>query len=534
MHLRFPLSLVAIGYLSSSLFAAPDNISAKPNVVADATTLKQSADTAYRGGLWASALSQYLRAYLAGDRSDTVKDRIGECQRLAAQQLRQRDPAFQQFVVGLPVAEALNLYAEAAEKLGANYFDKDRVTPAQLFAHGIEEFDRALSDKAFRREQFAGATDSQVRSFRKFVRELGETRLPKSVRELRTSATEMIRAAQSELGFLNPSAIVLELLCGACSGLDQYTLYVTPSIAQSALATVASELAGYGITIAVRDGAAIVERVTADSWAATNTTLRVGDRITRMNGRNLTSATPTMLLESLRFPIDGHHEIETATTVESLPIRLPTPLPTVVGIDMVAGKDGIGYLRVSSFQEHTVGELDRAIQRLKSRGLRALILDLRGNTGGTFTAGIQMSQRFVPAGILATTQGQSPEFANRVFSSDSGMSAYDFPVVMLVDSKTMSSGEIVASAMKDHRRATLIGMPTFGKGAIQCPIRLHAADGTHERSGTVILTIANVYSPRGVPLHGNGVTPDILEADPQRQLLIAIERAVAIANEMMR
>ncbi len=533
MHVRFTLSLVAIGYLSSSLFAAPDNISAKPNVVADATTLKQSADTAYRGGLWASALSQYLRAYLAGDRSDTVKDRIGECQRLAVQQARQRDPAFQQFIVGLPVAEALNLYAEAAEKLGANYFDKDRVAPAQLFAHGLEEFDRALSDQSFRREQFAGATDSQVRVFRKFVRELGQSRLPKSVRELRASATEITRAAQSELGFLNPSALVLELLCGACSGLDQYTLYVTPSIAQNALATAASELAGYGISIAIRDGTAIVERVTVESWAATNTTLRVGDRIARINGRNLTSATPTMLLESLRFPIDGHHEIETATA-EAMPIRLPTPLPTVVGIDIVAGKDGIGYVRVSSFQDHTVGELDRAIQRLKARGLRALILDLRGNTGGTFTAGIQMSQRFVPAGILATTQGQSPEFANRVFTSDSGMSAYDFPVVMLVDGKTMSSGEIVASAMKDHQRATLIGMPTFGKGAIQCPIRLHAADGTQERSGTVILTIANVYSPRGVALHGNGVTPDILEADPQRQLLIAIERAVAIANEMMR
>ena len=454
MHVRFTLSLVAIGYLSSSLFAAPDNISAKPNVVADATTLKQSADTAYRGGLWASALSQYLRAYLAGDRSDTVKDRIGECQRLAAQQARQRDPAFQQFVVGLPVAEALNLYAEAAEKLGANYVDKDRVTPAQLFAHGIEEFDRALGDKLFRREQFADATDSHVRAFRQSVRELGQSRLPKSIRELRTAAMKLTRAAQSELGFLNPSAIVLELLCGACAGLDPYTLYVTPSVAQNALATAASEL--------------------------------------------------------------------------------PTPLPTVVDIDIVAAKDGIGYVRVTSFQDRTVGELDRAIQRLKARGLRALILDLRGNAGGTFTAGIQMSQRFVPAGILATTQGQSPEFANRVFSSDSGMSAYDFPVVMLVDGKTMSSGEIVASAMKDHQRATLIGMPTFGKGAIQCPIRLHAADGIQERSGTVILTIANVYSPRGVALHGNGVTPDILEADPQRQLLIAIERAVAVANEMMR
>ncbi len=450
MHVRFTLSLVAIGCFTSSLFASPDTISAKPNVVVDATTLKQSADTAYRGGLWASALSQYLRAYLAGDRSDSVKDRIGECQRLAVQQSRQRDPAFQQFVVGLPIAEALNLYVEAAEKLGANYFDKDRVTPAQLFAHGIEEFDRALSDKAFRREQFASATDGQVRSFRNFVRELGETRLPKSVRELRASAMDLTRAAQSELGFRNSSAIVLELLCGACAGLDHYTLYVTPSVAQNVLATVATEL------------------------------------------------------------------------------------PTVVDIDIVAGKDGIGYVRVSSFQDHTVGELDRAIQRLKARGLRALILDLRGNMGGTFTAGIQMSQRFVPAGILATTQGQSPEFANRVFSSDSGMSAYDFPVVMLVDSKTMSSGEIVASAMKDHRRATLIGMPTFGKGAIQCPIRLHAADGPQERSGTVILTIANVYSPRGIALHGNGVTPDILEADPQRQLLIAIERAVAIANEMMR
>jgi C-terminal processing protease CtpA/Prc len=169
---------------------------------------------------------------------------------------------------------------------------------------------------------------------------------------------------------------------------------------------------------------------------------------------------------------------------------------------------------------------------LKARGARVLILDARGNVGGNFLAGIQVAQRFLPAGIIVTTQGQSPEFANRIFSSDSGMTAFDLPVVLLVDARTMSAAEAIAAAWKDHGRATLVGLPTFGKGTIQGQIQLTAADGSDgARSGILILTVARMNGPRGQPV-GSRVMPHVLESDSNRQLEIAIAKAVELVNGM--
>ena len=166
--------------------------------------------------------------------------------------------------------------------------------------------------------------------------------------------------------------------------------------------------------------------------------------------------------------------------------------------------------------------------------MRSLVLDLRGNHGGLFDAGVQASQRFLPAGIVVATQGQVGDFAGRVFSSDSGPVAWAVPLVLIVDGETASAAEVVAGALKDNHRATLVGLTTFGKGTIQFPFRLAALDEVDDagrvrsRSGTVRVTIARMTSPRGVPITGVGVTPHVPEADPQRQLELAFERAMEL------
>jgi C-terminal peptidase prc len=166
--------------------------------------------------------------------------------------------------------------------------------------------------------------------------------------------------------------------------------------------------------------------------------------------------------------------------------------------------------------------------------LRSLVLDLRGNAGGSFTAGVRTAERFVPSGILVTTRGQAPEVADRVFSSAAGMTAFDLPLVVLVDTRTMSSAEIVAAALKGQSRAELVGLPTFGKGVVQCPFRLTAADLPAARpprgSGVLIVTIAKAFAPTGEPIHGVGVVPHVIEADPDRQLAVAVERAAMLAG----
>src|SRR5262249_27258542 len=149
-------------------------------------------------------------------------------------------------------------------------------------------------------------------------------------------------------------------------------------------------------------------------------------------------------------------------------LKLPDSLPSVFDVEVFPG--GIGYLRLTSFQPTTLAELEKALADLHARArmsgmgeLRALILDLRDNPGGLFPVSVQVAERFLPEGIIVTTQGQGSAY-NRTFESHSGMSAVDVPLFILINSETASAAEVLAGALKDNLRATLIGQPTYGKG----------------------------------------------------------------------
>lgn len=508
-----------------------------PRVAApDFAQLRAEAERAERQGQWEKALDLYLRATVAARPTADLRDRIRLCLRNVNRLQRHRDPAFQQFVLSLSVAEALNLYSETVAKLSALYADRDRAAPARLFGLGIDELNRALSDPTFRERHLTSPAGPRVQSFRRSLREDWRHRLPTNPREARHTARELVAEAQEALGVRTPSAVVFELLCGACTGLDDYTVYVTPTAAQAELASPIVELAGYGVLVRFIGSELVVEGLVPDSWAALNTELHKGDRISRVNGRTVTASNPALVAQAFRDVGMMGHEVEVLPIEPGVSpplVHLPMPVPTVYAAAMLNTRDGIGYLRVGAFRESTSRELDELVFRLKGQGMRALIIDLRGNSGGLFTAGVEVAQRFLPAGIIVTTRGQSPEFAGRVFSSDSGMSAFDVPVVLLIDTRTMSAAEAVAAAWKDHDRATLVGLPTYGKGVVQSPIRLTAADGpsgSPHRSGVLILTVASMFGPRGGAISGTGVTPHVLEADPNRQLDLAVAKAIELVT----
>jgi C-terminal processing protease CtpA/Prc len=129
---------------------------------------------------------------------------------------------------------------------------------------------------------------------------------------------------------------------------------------------------------------------------------------------------------------------------------------------------------------------------------------------------------------------------NQVFSSASGMTAHDIPIVLMIDTETASAAEVFAAALKDNARATLVGMPSFGKGTVQYPLRLVTLDDADPKrpgkSGTVRVTIAKLIAPRGGPINGVGITPHFLEADYTVQLGLAVEKAIDLlpGSMMMR
>jgi C-terminal peptidase prc len=340
-----------------------------------------------------------------------------------------------------------------------------------------------------------------------------------------------------------PAVLAIEFICGACSGLDEYTVFLNPAqLAEAPEPTL--DLTAYGIFVRDQNGYLIVDGVLPGSWAAFQPQqLRKGDRISRINGSTLDMAGPESLSDALKLSMNGWHELELAAgrgepgVIMRLPISLPTVWHRVVG-----SKDGIGHIRISEFQATTPRDLDLALAALKASEARAILLDLRGNRGGSFVAAVEVAKRFLPAGLIVTTQGQLGEVAERVFSSDFGMRAMDVPVVVLIDSETASAAEVVAAALRDNHertvRAVLVGMPTFGKGTIQYPLKLAAADDPDNmgkprgKSGTVRLTIARLLAPNGTAINGIGVTPDFIVPDPSRQWEVAIERAIELLQPM--
>jgi hypothetical protein len=184
----------------------------------------------------------------------------------------------------------------------------------------------------------------------------------------------------------------------------------------------------------------------------------------------------------------------------------------------------IGYVRIHRFDAKTAAQLDSGVARLSAAGMRAMILDLRGNGGGLLSAAVDVADRFIASGVLVTTRGQVREY-NRIYKAK-GNANISVPLIVLIDGETASSAELVAAALHDYQRGTVVGQRSFGKGTIQETIRLRGGMG-------ITLTVAHFLSARGQAVEAAGVEPDILvfrngadvDMETDAQLRAALELA---------
>ncbi|HYH66237.1 MAG TPA: S41 family peptidase, partial [Urbifossiella sp.] len=487
------------------------------------TQLRARAAAAERAADWDAALAAYLDLPAAERTEPATRDRLVNAARRAAQARRHRDPAYQQFAAALPVRDAAQVFGEAVGKLAGTFADPGRAAPRRLWAAGVEELDRALGSRAFVALFLTDTPAAKVEAFRLALRADWANRPVADPREARALLKSLLAAAQDDLAPRVPAALAAEVLCGACAGLDEYTAFLTPDVTPDA----AADLSGHGLFLGYDSDGLVVDGVAPGSWAAFHTPLRRGDRVARVNGRSMLHGPPD-LADALRSPDGMFHTLELVAPGTGMlsELRLPVAAPTVFGGRMVAGRDGVGYLRVSEFQPTTPREIVEAVGCLKEQGLRALVLDVRGNPGGSFLAGVETARRFLPPGAaIVTTHGQLPQVAGQTFASASGSAAIDLPLVLLIDADTASAAEVLAAALRDNQRAVLVGVATFGKGTLQFPLKLSGP-------GAVRVTIARLVAPSG-PLSA-GVLPHLPEADPHRQLELAADRAAALLQPMPR
>lgn len=289
------------------------------------------------------------------------------------------------------------------------------------------------------------------------------------------------------------------------SGLDPYSSYLSREAFDNLRETTQQEFGGIGIRVEMKD-----ERLTIvapmDGTPGARAGLLRGDQITAVDGKSIERMSLRESVSALRGPAGS----ETVLTVyrprngESFDapiIREVIEVDNVKDVRMLEGR--IGYLRILQFGDRTAAEMIQGIERLKSQGMLGLIVDLRNNPGGLLEAAVEVASPFLEEGQLVVyTEGRRRE-QRQQWNVAKQLASYRFPLALLVNSGSASASEIVAGALKDWERATLVGETTFGKGSVQSVIGLGD-------DAALSLTTARYFTPGGYVIHGVGVEPDHL------------------------
>ena len=307
-----------------------------------------------------------------------------------------------------------------------------------------------------------------------------------------------------------------QLIYGAIKGmlntLDPHTVFMPPDEYRDMKEDTSGRFGGVGIELDTTDSRLRVSGVLEGTPAA-KAGIQPGDEILAIDGEKITSEDvrgavkrikgdkgSTVTLQMMR---DGWEKAKDYALVRAD--------ITVKSVSFRRLDDGIGYVKIASFQERTGDDLDKAMVALEkeNRGpLSGLVLDLRGNPGGLLDQAVRVADEYIDDGVIVSTIGRDPTRKEEELAHRRG--TYDrFPIVCLVNGGSASASEIVAGALQDHKRAAVVGTQTFGKGSVQTVIEL--ADGSGLK-----LTIAKYYTPSGRSIQGLGITPDVVvpEKDP--------------------
>ena len=314
-------------------------------------------------------------------------------------------------------------------------------------------------------------------------------------------------------------------LAGMMTALDPHSNYLPPSNYDELRERTEGQYSGVGLTITSEGGLVKVISPMDESPAA-RAGVQAGDVISAIEGQNAAGLTVSQVSEKLRgaagtsvrvtFLRDGEEPREVTLTREIIKVQ------SVTG----RGEGDFGYLRVSTFNENTGRELSEAIAKIKAQkpGVKGYVLDLRNNGGGLLNAAIDVSDAFLERGEIVSQRGRKPEQIQR-YSAKPGDLTGGLPLVVLVNYGSASASEIVAGALKDHERATIVGLTSFGKGSVQTVIPLRQG-----RDGALSITTARYYTPSGASIQKIGIEPDLEVARSEAEARI-VSRSSFIYSE---
>jgi len=311
-------------------------------------------------------------------------------------------------------------------------------------------------------------------------------------------------------------------LDGLVGQLDPHSQFLRAAEYRETEEEMSNAFGGVGIQVELREShIVIITPITGTP--AERAGLRRGDRLVKIDGKPIENPSIEKTVKLVRGEPDTLVTVTvfrpaTKQTLDFPLKRARIRLESVRNATMRPG--GLGYLQVTQFSERTGKEFRAALTGLEKQGMRGLIIDLRNNPGGLLDAAIDVCNEFFEDGeLIVYTQGRTPE-SRENFNADNGHPRRTYPVAILVNGGTASAAEIVSGAMKDTKRAVIVGEKTFGKGSVQSIIELENGEGLR-------LTTARYYTPSGITIHEKGIQPQVeleISADDEGKLRLQQSR----------
>lgn len=369
----------------------------------------------------------------------------------------------------------------------------------------------------------AGATVTVSRLYSKEVDTSAEREEAYRNISVFTRALEQIRNSYVDKDDVTYEKLIQGAVRGMMSALDEHSQFLDKDAYRDMQDDTRGQFGGLGIVISVKDNALTIVSPMEDT-PGFRAGLQSEDRIleidgTRTDGISLPDAVKKLRGEpgtkvTLKVLRPGTQEVR-EVTIERADIKVASVK------DARIIEDGIGYLRITQFNEPTAMALQVELDKLREQGLRALIVDLRNNPGGLLRSAIEVSQKFLKSReVIVSTRGRTPR-DNQTYRAGGRERLTDIPMVVLVNSGSASASEIVAGALQDHKRALLVGEKTFGKGSVQSVLQMNDESALR-------LTTARYYTPADRMIHEQGIEPDLvvpMSPDDWRRLMLQRVRA---------
>lgn len=450
---------------------------------------------------WGEALSHYEDALREFPADTALHQRLDLARIHYGIVRRYHDKSFRRSLEKLDLQASLDVFDEVTLKIQSHYVEDPNWR--QLVLDGTHGMQVALNNEAFAHEFLTKTTPEQRANFQdELVRRVNSRQITD-----RRTALDAVRVAgqigEKTLG-LPPAAVVLEYVSRAASVLDDYSTFLTPDQLGDLYSQIDGNFVGLGIELQAEHGMLVIIKVITGSPAEKGG-LKARDQIVAVDGVDTSTLSTEKAAGLLQGPEGSLVEVAVQApgeAVRKIQVRRQhVEVPSIDLVKIIDAKNGVGYLRLTSFQKTTPRELDDALWKLHRDGMRSLVMDLRGNPGGLLTTAVDVADRFISAGRIVSTKGRSPD-QNWTYNAQKP-GTWRVPLAVLIDRDSASAAEIFAGAIRDHQRGTLVGQTSYGKGSVQSIFTLG------QGGAGLRLTTAKFYSPLGHPFSKVGVAPHV-------------------------